>query len=113
VILAEAALETERFDKHIMSLINNVSMDQMFRRSRNKQLKQYDYLRSFLKDDRVSITIQSEIANMIAGKFYRSGNLDSTLHYQKIAIELSDIEDNDQKLINLLIEKVEQLENKE
>lgn len=95
--VAESALALGLIDKHLASYINNVSMDQMFRRNGESLEQRYNYLQKHLNDERVTTFYKSEIANMLAGKYYRTGEVDSVFHYQKMAIRFSDIEDDHQK----------------
>ena len=95
--VAESALVLGLMDKHLASLINNISMDQMFGRKGISLPQRYDYLQKHLEDEMVSVMYKSEIASMIAGKYYRSGEVDSVFYYQKMAVDFADIKDDHQK----------------
>lgn len=94
-LISNYALAVSDYKEHIEALIDNVFMDRMFGRNKESIQPTMDYLRSFLSTEKISIVQKSHIANMLAGHHYRIGAVDSMLYYQKMNINLSDQEDDE------------------
>lgn len=90
----EVIISTALYDNNIIAYIdaqnNNYFMDTKMYHNKEKSDKRFQLIRSYLNHEKLDEYVNYDIAEIIATYFYLDGNLDSTLHFQQIAIDLSE-----------------------